>query len=242
MTQQAFLQPAIFARAPADRPIWSTGAADYTSTVSFAQPSPSSQELATLYVVAFVELGTGGFPTVDWSRAYARTGPFTIVREGEVPAEALTTADRVLLLRRWFSLSVAETARVLGVQRPTIYSWQEGKTPATAKNLERLRVIFDLAREWRQMSSDPVGHQRKEPLGPGGCTLVDLLSRDEIVRARVTETMRRISEKMERDRAQRPASGAELAKRLGFKPLSEVEATENVVRESARASRKTGGT
>jgi DNA-binding XRE family transcriptional regulator len=239
MTQQAFLQPAIFARA--DRTIWSTGAPDY-ATVSFAQPSPSSQELATLYVVAFVELGTGGFPTVDWSRAYARTGPFTIVREGNVHAEeTLTTADRVLLLRRWLSLSVAEAARVLGVQRPTIYSWQEGKTPAAAKNLGRLRAVFELAREWRQMSSDPVGHQRKEPLGPGGRTLVDLLSGDEIVRARVTETMRRISEKMERDRAQRPASGAELAKRFGFKPLSEVEATENVVRESSRASRKTGG-
>jgi hypothetical protein len=136
---------------------------------------------------------------------------------------------------------VAEAARVLRVQRPTIYAWQDGKAPAASKHLERLRAVFDLAREWRQMSLDAVGNHRKEPVGPDGRTLVDLLSADEIERPHVIETLCRIYEAMERSHAQRPASGAELAKRLGFKPLPDAEATANVVRESSRASRKTGG-
>ncbi|MGO9708965.1 MAG: hypothetical protein ACLQBL_08890 [Polyangiaceae bacterium] len=38
-------------------------------------------------------------------------------------------------------------------------------------------------------------------------------------------------------RARRPASGAELATRYGFKPMSEVEFARNVTRESASAGR-----
>lgn len=201
----------------------------------------SSQEMAVVYFVATADLGTGGVSRIDWGRANARTGPFAIVREDGGPEEhTYTTADRVLLLRRWFSLSVAEAARVLQVQRPTIYSWQDGKAPASPKNFERLRVVFELARDWRSRSAEPLGGQRKEPLGPGGRTLVELLSAEEISRARVMQTFARIAETMDRERARRPTSGVELAKRFGFKQVSEAEAAQNVARESSRASRKTG--
>jgi hypothetical protein len=210
-----------------------TGAAEYASL--------GIQSIAIVYLVSVAALGTGGVAGVDWRRANSRTGPFTIVRETESASdEAFTTADRVLLLRRWFSLSVAETARALHVQRPTVYSWQDGKAPAAPKHLERLRLLFDFAREWRAMSADPLGNQRKEPLGPGGRTLVDLLSVDEIPRAQIMETLNRIAEAIARQRAHGPASGAELAKRFGFKPLSDSEIVENVAQESSRGSRKTG--
>jgi hypothetical protein len=218
-----------------------TGASAELLLAPPAAPNQSSQNVAVVYVVATADLGTGGVSRIDWNRANARTGPFVIVREGGGPEEATyTTADRVLLLRRWFSLSVAEAARVLQVQRPTVYSWQDGKAPAAPKNLERLRVVFDLARDWRSRSPEPLGSQRKEPLGPGGRTLVELLSADEIPRARVMQTLTRIAETMDRERARRPASGAELAKRFGFKSMSEAEAAQNIARESSRASRKTG--
>jgi len=218
------------------QPVQGTGAVESVPVVGLAS-SASSQAVAVVYVVAAVELGTGGVPMIDWNRANARTGPFTIVREGTAE-ELLTTADRVLLIRHWFSLSIAEAARVLRVQRPTIYSWQDGKAPAAPKNLERMRVVFDLAREWRAMSTDPVANHRKEPLGTGGGTLVDLLSAKVIVRAQVLETMNRIAEAMGRHRAQGPASGADLAKRFGFQPIREAEVVANVARESARRSRQ----
>jgi DNA-binding transcriptional regulator YiaG len=216
----------------------STGSEEHASRVGVGSGA-SSEAVAAVYIIAFAKLGTGGVSIIDWSRANARTGPFTIVREGAAE-EPLTTADRVLLLRRWLSLSVAEAARALHVQRPTVYSWQDGKAPAAPKNLERLRVVFDLAREWRAMSSTPIGSLRKEPLGPGGKPLMDLLSADEVSRAQIRETMKRIVDAMTRQEAQRPMSGAELAKRYRFQSLREAEVVENITRESSRGARKNG--
>lgn len=100
-----------------------------------------------------------------------------------------------------------------------------------------MRVVFELARAWRLRSPEPVGRQRNEPLGPGGHTLVDLLSADAIPRARVMQTLTRIAEAREQERARRPASGAELAARFGFTPASEAEVAQRVEHESSRASR-----
>ncbi len=216
----------------------STGSDEHGPAFGVASGA-SSEAVALVYLIAAAKLGTGGIQVVDWSRANARTGPFTIVRE-RASEEPLTTADRVLLLRRWLSLSVAEAARVLHVQRPTIYSWQDGKAPAAPKNLERLRTVFELAREWRTLSSTPVGNYRKEPLGNGGRTLMDLLSADEVSQARVIETMKRIVEASALQQAQRPMSGAELAKRFRFQPLRDAEVVANVTRETSRGSRKNG--
>lgn len=203
--------------------------------------TPSSQTVALMYLVAAFDLGTGGQAVVDWHRASARSGPFTIVREGaEAETETFTTAERVLLVRRWFSLSVAETARVLKVQRPTIYSWQQGNAPAAGKNIERLRAIFHLAREWRAISSEPVGSRRKEPIGPDDSTLVDLLSARRLSQAAVSEALKRIAVTIERERTRRVASGADLAKRFGFKSMSENEARTNIAREAGAAVRKNG--
>ncbi|HWA71555.1 MAG TPA: hypothetical protein VG937_04465 [Polyangiaceae bacterium] len=196
----------------------------------------TSQAVALMYLVAAFDLGTGGEAVVDWHRASARSGPFTIVREvAEAETETFTTADRVLLVRRWFSLSVAEAARVLKVQRPTIYSWQQGNAPAAGKNVERLRAIFDLAREWRAISSEPVGPRRKEPIGPDDSTLVDLLSARRLSQAAVSDALKRIAVTIERERTRRVASGADLAKRFGFKAMSENEANDQ---QRARGRRR----
>ena len=220
-------------------PAFGTGAAEFRP-LSLAS-STSSQAVALLYLVAAFDLGTGGEAVVDWTRASARTGPFTIVREtSDAESETFTTADRVLLLRRWFSLSVAEAARVLKVQRPTIYSWQEGNTPAATKNMERLRTVFDLAREWRSMSSEPVGPRRKEPIGPGDSTLVGLLSARRLSQTAISEALKRIAATIEREQTRRVASGAELAKRFGFKAMAEDDVRGNLAREGAGAARKSG--
>jgi len=231
MTQLAVVQPSASG----------TGSSGYVPLVGDLASSASDQAVAVVYLISVAERGSGGLSRVDWSRANARTGPFTLVREGTASDQALTTADRVLLLRRWFSLSIAEAARILQVQRPTIYSWQDGNVPASPKNLARLHALFDLARVWRAISADPVGKYRKEPLGSGGRTLVDLLSADEIPRAQVIEALTRIVGAVDRTRGKRPASGAELAQRFGFKPLSEGEFVENVTGESSPIAEKTGG-
>ena len=94
------------------------------------QSSPAWQPLVIATLLPF-HVGTGGAPAID-TVAAGRTN-LTIVREESVEEGAQTdpvaTSDRVLLIRRWLSLSVAEAARVLGVQRPTIYAWERGDVP-----------------------------------------------------------------------------------------------------------------
>lgn len=49
-------------------------------------------------------------------------------------------AVELQLIREALRLSVAETAMLFGVKRPTIYNWQNGK-PISPENAERLREI-----------------------------------------------------------------------------------------------------
>lgn len=162
----------------------------------------------------------------------------SVVPEEEGPTDdSWTIADRVLLLRQWFSLSLDEAARALHVECATIRAWQEGVTPTESKRTERLHVVFELGRAWRSRSPEPVGRRRREPLGPGGRTLLDLLSADAIPRSRVMQTLRRIAQAKEHERASRPVSGAELAVRFGFTPASEAEVAQRARHESSRASR-----
>lgn len=179
-------------------------------------------------------VGTGGAPAIDIV-ATGRTN-LTIVREESVEqgvhvSDSIATSDRVLLLRRWLSLSVAEAARVLGVQRPTVYAWERGEVPAQ-KNVARLRALFDLANHWRSLSEEPVGALRKEVVTGDGKTLVALLSERRIRAEAIRSAMTSLLAMQNQEFAARPLSGADLAQRFGFRPLSSPAAARSVAREA----------
>ncbi len=179
-------------------------------------------------------VGTGGAPAID--TVAAELTNLTIVRResaeahGEAP-DPIATSDRVLLLRRWLSLSVAEAARVLEVQRPTVYAWERGDVPAQ-KNAARLATVFDLASHWRSLSDEPVGALRKEAVTSDGKTLVMLLSERRLRVDAIKTAMTRILALQHKERAAQPLSGAELAQRFGFRPLTPQAAARNVAREA----------
>ena len=184
---------------------------------------------ATLFYV-----GTGGVPAID-VRATGRTS-VTIVREEPVEETAqapdpVATSDRVLLIRRWLSLSVAETARVLGVRRPTVYAWERGEVPAQ-KNAIRLRVLFELANHWRSLSEEPVGALRRELVATDGKSLVALLSERRLRADAIKAAMTNLLSLQRQELAARPLSGPELAQRFGFRPLTASEAALNAAREA----------
>ena len=200
---------------------------------SGSQSSPGWQPLVLATLLPF-HVGTGGVRPLDFSAA-TPTG-LTIVREEPVDEdrsapEPVATADRVLLIRRWLSLSIAETARVLGVQRPTVYAWERGEGPAQ-KNADRLRVLFELASHWRSLSDEPVGTLRKEVVTPDGKTLVELLADRRIDREIIRAAMTSLVAMQQKEIAARPLSGEDLAKRFGFRPLTPSGATRNVAREA----------
>ena len=197
------------------------------------QSSPAWQPLVIATLLPF-HVGTGGAPAID-TVAAGRTN-LTIVREEAVEEDGtqtnpVATADRVLLIRRWLSLSVAEAARVLGVQRPTIYAWERGDVPAQ-KNVARLGTLFDLASHWRSMSDEPVGALRKEVVTNEGKTLVALLSERRLRTDTIKSAMTSLRSMQKQEVAARPLSGAELAQRFGFRPLAPPGAARNVAREA----------
>jgi excisionase family DNA binding protein len=193
----------------------------------------SNQAWQPIVVATLFYVGTGGVPAIDFG-ATSRTG-MTIVRE--VPVEETvhvlpgTTSDRVLLIRRWLSLSVAEAARALGVQRPTVYAWERGEVPAH-KNASRLRVLFELANHWRSLSEEPVGALRRELVTSDGKSLVALLSERRLRSDAVKVAMASLLSLQKQEFAGRPLSGPELSKRFGFRPLAPPDAALNAAREA----------
>jgi DNA-binding XRE family transcriptional regulator len=197
------------------------------------QSTSAWQPLVLATLLPF-HVGTGGAPAID-TVVTGRTN-LTIVREEPVEAsveaqDPVSTSDRVLLLRRWLSLSVAEAARVLGVQRPTVYAWERGDVPAQ-KNVARLRALFDLASHWRSLSHEPVAVLRKEVVTNDGKTLVALLSERRLRVDTIRSAMTSLLSMQKQGLAARPLSGAELGQRFGFRPLAPQEAARNVAREA----------
>lgn len=196
------------------------------------QSSPAWQPLVIATLLPF-HVGTGGAPAIDTAAA-VRTN-LTIVREESLEegaeTDSVATSDRVLLTRRWLSLSVAEAARVLGVQRPTVYAWERGDVPAQ-KNVARLDALFDLASHWRSLSDEPVGALRKEVVTKDGKTLVTLLSERRLRTDAIKFAMTSLLSMQKQEVAARPLSGAELAQRFGFRPLAAPNAARNVAREA----------
>ena len=137
-----------------------------------------------------------------------------------------TIGTRLALLRRWLSLSIDETVRILDVDRPTIYDWQRGQTPDEA-DLRRLQELFDIGRGWRDRSSSPVGPRGRLVLDGETASLETLLRASLIDRAAVEALLDRLSIMPVRERA------AELAHRHGFPSLSPEEAEANIERETS---------
>ena len=87
--------------------------------------------------------------------------------------EALST------IRAAFGLNITQTAQVLGVTRPTIYSWLAGDGTPRAGNEDRLRRLVSLAMYWTGRSSSPLGKRLRNRVSERA-TLLDLLSTEAL--------------------------------------------------------------
>jgi len=118
-----------------------------------------------------------------------------------------TPAADIALIRSALSLSIRELARVLRVERPTVYSWISGAQPRR-DNAERLRILAELARQWSAVSPRPLGNLRKGN-GPESVSILALLQKDSINNERVREFFKAAAAKL---RSQ-PKPGLGLAER-----------------------------
>lgn len=144
-------------------------------------------------------------------------------------AEAASLPDRIAMIRQSLSLTLSDFARVVGIERPTVYAWIDGKSLPRRGNVERLNRIAALAERWNELAARPLGRLLHERPQGETETLFQLLS-SEADEAAVRDYLERLAARQR----QRASSGVEARRAaLGWPEVSE----ESRARGLARALR-----
>jgi hypothetical protein len=168
---------------------------------------------------AVLLVGTGGFANAH-TVSYVPSGALLHVRvlrstDGNVDSERLLdTQEKLAGIRRYLSTNVTNLAKVLGVGRPTVYSWLREDADLRGEHAQRLEKIYRIARKWRMMSSRPVGAFLDQPISAGE-TLLSLLSARTVDERAVQVAFDRIRDAS--SRTTRRQGVVEAAKQRGFK-------------------------
>lgn len=95
------------------------------------------------------------------------------------PRPAASAGDQVSMIRVALGLNISETARAIGVERPTIYAWLAGRSMPQRAHSIRLARIADVASRAHRWNAGPMADSVRNP-GPDGRSLVDLLALDPL--------------------------------------------------------------
>lgn len=145
------------------------------------------------------------------------------------PSLLLDTRERMTGLRRYFSLTVTDLAKILRVERPTIYAWLKGSSEPHSGNLRRLEKIYRLAQEWRAKSSIPMGTYVRDPFDDGRSVL-DHLAEENVQERAIRHAFTVIKSRLDQEQATkrgRRRSVDESARAYGFPTVSETEQKKN---------------
>ncbi len=182
--------------------------------------------------------GTGGEPRLiepTLHNPVSASGAFITV---EVLPQLFAVADssdtvqtevarQITFVRHYFSLSTTDLARLLLVERPTVYAWLDGKWEPNQENRTRIRKLFLLASSWQGISKQPIGKFLREPVD-GESSLMDYLVRQQLDTVKVTDLMNLIHAQIDQKvRSKRARSVGMVAKQSGFKPLSSAQEDES---------------
>jgi hypothetical protein len=172
-------------------------------------------------VLSAAAAGTGGVAKPQAIATQSFTSPAACVlsvRVSESEEERLLdTQSKIAGIRHYLSLNTTDLARVLKVGRPTVYSWTMGSVVLRSEHRERLDAVYEIARNWRAVSSVPMGQLVREPLS-NGTALIDLLSADRLNLAALHGAMRQIAE--QQSLVDRRLTVAQAAARAGVRLAS----------------------
>ncbi len=190
-------------------------APSYTLDSPLAGTSPSGA--ARALIVLTLSVGTGGYVTPALAMAQTKSSSpamewptGALEAEGEIAATS--PSEQVMLVRTWLSLNVADAARVLQVQRPTIYAWTSGRAFPSQEHRQRIAAVYKLAGFWRERSAEPVGRRLRQPV-VAGRSLFELLSGTTIDAAAVVRAVTLLTQSAP---TEQPLSAADVAKAHGF--------------------------
>jgi hypothetical protein len=83
-------------------------------------------------------------------------------------------------------------ARVVRVERPTIYEWIGRRSNPHPDNRERLRRVFVISQEWKKLSPLPVDSYVRQS-DTTGKSLIDLLSEESIDTEKVLTSLKALA-------------------------------------------------
>ena len=121
-------------------------------------------------------VGTGG--SISHGRYWFEAASDILSTDREY-LDSHDTSDAVATIRAALSLQVKELANVLGVSRPTIYSWMRDDEKPQPQNRNRIAYLLRFAKAWNSMSDKPVGALVRNQLSADGKSLVNLLAESE---------------------------------------------------------------
>ena len=89
--------------------------------------------------------------------------------------------DRLSTIQAALGLPAQTLADVLRVSRPGLYKWLDASQDIAMRpdNIQRLAIVDDLAKQWRNLTHSPMSSVAYEPL-LAGCTVLDLLKFEAI--------------------------------------------------------------
>lgn len=92
--------------------------------------------------------------------------------QSEVAVQTQVEAVAATMVRasqQFLSLNITELAKILGVERATVYGWLRGtiQMPREQEKRDRLALIFAVSQAWRERQRPPLGAWRLAPLSDG---------------------------------------------------------------------------
>lgn len=132
----------------------------------------------------------------------------------------LSVADQVRELLAALALNKSQLADVLGVSRPTLYDWFDGKEP-NAANAERLEALLRLISRAGVTGTRPLNARFvRRPLRESGPSLLDALRLDPLDDGRIIDLLREARELTEGAASQR-LEREERLRALGYEEPSD---------------------
>lgn len=194
----------------------------------FEQPSTGSgfgnqRVLVSVCGPLLLLLGTGGHGDVHALRQYPAQSFTTPAPEATPAPTAQSIAERVTAIKAAFGLTISQLAKVLGVERQTIYDWMDEEHPRQIQGYKqkRLAAMQRLAVQWNQLCPWPTG-KGMATYAVDGDTLLELLSADALDETRLQTVMRGLSEQVKAEwKRKEERSLAHRLRKQGFQPVRE---------------------
>jgi len=168
------------------------------------------------------------------------TSPSTVdtrLQESQRPGQARSTlsldvAEQMRSLLVALSLNKSQLAEILGVSRPTLYEWLDGKEP-NASNRERITGVQRLLAQAGVTTECPLNARFvRQPLRAQQPSLLDALRAQTIDETLVVSLMTEAS-RLDREAVRARAEKEERLRAAGFEEQSEEERRDNLARNVA---------